>query len=70
MPKPLGMTPTFQTIMPSQWQDNLWDAIQEAQAANVTPDQFLKEVRNSWKDGLKRDAEHADRIFKKGTVHG
>jgi hypothetical protein len=55
MSKPLGLglslnegDVTFRVAKPSRAQDKIWEAVQEAIAANMTPKQFIQEAWESW----------------------
>lgn len=57
---PIGL----EVITSSKWEDLLWDAVQEAQIAGVTPKRFKQELAQSWTEGLRRDIDHAEKILK------
>ncbi len=65
MPKPLGMTADLRTVMPKGWQDEIWDAIQSAQAAGVTLEQLKKEVSDTWIQCLKQDIKYAEQQLRR-----
>jgi ABC-type glycerol-3-phosphate transport system substrate-binding protein len=52
MAKPYGMTPTFQIVVPTRMQNQIWDAVQEAVEEGMDPTLFLKEVREAWAEAL------------------
>ena len=66
MGKPSGLTPTFKVIAIRRWMDLVWDAVDEADTVNVTPEAFRAEVRQAWAEVLERKAKHADEILKGG----
>ena len=55
----------LKTIFPSKVEDAIWDAVEEAINNGWTPEQFKNEVASAWKDRLKQDGEHAERVLSK-----
>lgn len=71
MPKPSGISiqmtsrgPTFKTTQISGWEDNLWDAVEEARTLGITPERFKKELIQAWEESVRREGEQAKRIFR------
>lgn len=51
----LRMSPINRTV------DHIWDSVREAINANMTPEQFKREVAEAWASHLKEDAKEAQR---------
>ena len=49
--------------MARAWQDTLFEAIEQAQDSHILPQVFLAEIRDAWKDALRRRAESDDYVF-------
>jgi hypothetical protein len=61
--KPLGLTAGFQLVVPNRAQDAIWNAVEEAQDANMTVQEFISEAREAWEVRLKEHAATDDRAF-------
>ena len=59
MPKPYGLTPFMQVVVPSRIQDKIWDVVQECVEAEMSVEDFKREILEAWtearKDQLKRE---------------
>jgi hypothetical protein len=56
--KPLGMTAAFQVTRPTPAEDAVWEAVQRAIDAGMTPRQFRLEAAEAW-EHLLREAGKA-----------
>lgn len=52
MPKPMGLTWNLQVVRPTYAQDAIWDAVQEAQTAGMSVEQFKQEAAKAWEHYL------------------
>lgn len=64
--KPLGIgiklsdgIPCYYATPINRIVDQIWDAVREAINANMTPDQFKREVAEAWASHLREDAKYA-----------
>jgi hypothetical protein len=61
--KPLGMTPDYLIVTPTYAQNTIWDAVEEAISAAMTPEQFKREAAEAWRHVLSEDAKRAAKIL-------
>jgi hypothetical protein len=72
MSKPLGIdmildptgTPMYNVKKISRIEDAIWNAVEEAQLANWTPQQFIRETRQAWHELRIKAAKEEDEKFK------
>jgi hypothetical protein len=48
MAKPNGLDCCLKVIRPTRAEDAIWKAVEEAILSGMTPEKFLREVRESW----------------------
>ena len=70
MSKPSGIDigmnergPTWSVTPASRVNDLIWEAVQEAILARMTPKQFKREVADSWKYELKEESKRAQKVL-------
>jgi hypothetical protein len=61
--KPPGLTAAFQVVRSTPAEDAVWRAVQEAQLAGMTVEQFLREAREAWAYELHERAIQDDKEF-------
>lgn len=64
MPKPSGIEfigPGMRVIKHEPWKDTLWDAVQEAQDADVIVHDFIAEMKSSWIQAMNDEVKRAER---------
>lgn len=72
MSKPLGIGLSMESGVPHMFvtpinrvTDLIWDAVQEALCANMTPEQFRREASQAWQHYLREEQKAAESEFLK-----
>ena len=61
MSKPYGLTALLQVTTPNRATDAIWDAVEMAIEAGVTPLEFKREVVQAWHHALREKAKAAEK---------
>ena len=63
MSKPNGLSATLQVLKPSRAEDAIWDAVQEAIDAGMTPERFKREVMQAWMHELSEETKRVEKLL-------
>jgi hypothetical protein len=56
----VGGSPLLSVTTPSQAEDKIWEAVEEARIENWTFEQFMNEAQDAWAHGLRDEAKRVE----------